>query len=154
MIHYTLTSDHSRESPRAEVSDAVIDALLPLLRRTDSVPVPGQDGYHFSLRIRGTGLLVTVGDAVDRPLVAFGVAPDALAAWPTWQSLIGIHREMAALTGVKLAVPKQPKTEPWVAAVILFATPDEAAWIADFERCVAFAWLHECLLRNIRGDET
>lgn len=32
MIHYTLTTDHSRESPRGEVADTAIDALLPLLR--------------------------------------------------------------------------------------------------------------------------
>lgn len=148
MIHYTLTTDHSRESPRGEVADAAIDALLPLLRPTDSVPVPGQDSYHFGARIRGSGLLVIVNDIVNRPLVAFGVAPDVLAAWPTWQSLIGTHREMVAITGDKIAIPKQPKITPWVAAVILFATPDEAAWIADFERCVAFAWLQKSLLRE------
>lgn len=148
MMHYTLTTDHARQSPRSEVSDAVIDALLPLLRPTDSVPVPGQSGYHFGCRIRGSGLLVTVNDIVNRPCVAFGVAPDALAAWPTWQSLIGMHREMVAVLGDKLATPKQPKETPWVAAVVLFATPDEAAWIADFERCVAFAWLLKSLLRE------
>lgn len=155
MIHYTLTTDHSRESPREEVGDEAIKAVWPLLTPNDEHVIPGIDGYKCGVRIQDSALLATVNDAANRPLVSFGVATDAAAAWPIWQSLMGLYRELQRKLGKK-AIAKQPAKTPWCAAVVIFASPEEAAWIADFERCVAWAWMRkngeEKLLRDALGE--
>lgn len=142
MIHYTLNTGHSRVSPRSEVSDAAIAAVGPLLSEgRHAMPGPLR-AYQVQTSLAGTGMLASVYSPDGRPCVTFAVAPDADAApnlWPAIESLYLRITEGPVLRRADFAAPRQPATTPWCAAVTILATPDEAYWLADFERVVAWA---------------
>ncbi len=129
MIHLTLQSGHARQSPRSEVSDAVIAELAPLLR-SGRHPVPNCAGYTMQVTIDGSALLATLRGAQDAPLVTAGVAPDAAAL-----------EALRALHGAKL-----PATITAPACVddihpTAVLDPDAMGWSGDWSRCGAWAWI-------------
>lgn len=142
--HMTLDTGHGHKSPRADVSDVVIKHLRPHLERaiankTDPVPIDG--GYALYATADGAWLLATVLDRDMAPIVTFGVAPRSRGAGRLWQML---HDGRPDLT----TEPAQPPAAPWCAVRI----EDQARllpaveWIADYERCIAWAWI------EMRGD--
>lgn len=142
MIH-TINTGHERDSPRSEVSAAALAAVRPLLR-PGRRPVPGMAGYALAVAADGGALLATVYGPGDRPCVTFGVAADAGAAGPLWAALERQYLALTDLPGLRAAdfrAPRPPSGLPWVSAMTILATPDEAGWIADLERCVAWAWI-------------
>jgi hypothetical protein len=115
--------------------DRGIARLAPLLEPGEHrLPMPAD--YRIKVTSEGNALIVTVF-ANHRPLVTFGVAADEPAEDLLWPALEEHHRSLAGTD----SPARKPTSVPWVAAVVMFATPDEAFWIADLERCFAWAWL-------------
>jgi hypothetical protein len=142
MLHYTLNTGHTRESPRSEVRDEVLRILRPLLGAgKHDLPI---EGYQLVLDTLGGGALATVYRGADVPVVTIGIAPDAAAAEVLWPHLESLYLRIAELPGLRSAdfpVARRPAQTPWVAAVVIGPMPREAYWLGDFERCLAWAWI-------------
>lgn len=143
--HITISTGHTRRSPRAEVGDDTIKALLPWLQTAidhqDDYPLPGplgaRDGFVMSASIKGGGLICHVGQMQTGPLVTFGIAARSRQSGELWAWLCAQYGSADALTA--------PAT-PWCAVALHPAFMQQAgmsAWIGDFERCVAWAWLNK-----------
>ena len=143
MTHLTLNTGHARTSPRGEVSDATIAALTPSLSPgRHPLPIPG--GYEVAVTADGAAMIATVYAPGDRPLATFGVAPDDDAADVVWPVLELHYHALTDLPGLRSAdfvAARRPDTTPWVAAIVILPTPAESAWLGDYERCLAWAWL-------------
>lgn len=142
MLHYTINTGHTRESPRAEVGEDVLATLAHMLASGNHV-MPGPPGYSCRVTIDGGALLATVSHG-QRPCISFGVATDDASADMLWSTLEKHYHEITDMPGIRsadFAVVKRPASTPWCAAITIMATPDEAYWMADFERCLAWAWI-------------
>jgi hypothetical protein len=135
--HITTTTGHSRRSPRSEVADDVLQVVRELLRRAlagERPALPGPPGYQLEASAEGDLLLATVFRGRAVPLATIGVARsdrDALRLW-------GYLRERGDVA------PDRPPPAPWCAAVLqpaLAVHRDAAAWLGDFERCLAWGWV-------------
>lgn len=77
-----------------------------------------------------------VSDEPRVPLVTFGVAAHSRCGARLWRTM---HE------GRELATSGSPcPPEPWIAVIVhptSVAAPEAFAWLADFERCVAWAWV-------------
>lgn len=133
--HITTSTGHTRRSPRSEVSDDVVRMLREMLDRAirgERVDLP-IEGTCMSAAAEGDALLVTAWRG-RAPLVTVGVArsdTDALRLW-------GLLRRDGD------AAPDRPPPAPWCAAVLepgLLLHPGDAAWLGDYERCLAWAWV-------------
>lgn len=150
--HITLNTGHVARTPRAEVSEVAMAAMVQWLDRAlDSpgervaLPVPKLAEFGAIALTEGGALVVTIygpSGAVDRgmpyaakpqPLITFAVARRSRQGAAAWRSL----NQMAGTTG------NQPP-EPWCAVVLhpqLAMYIGATQWIADLERCIAWAWL-------------
>lgn len=105
--------------------------------------LPGAHGYHCATTIADDAMLATVFHD-RRPLVTFGVATNDAVAEELWPALESQYLQLGDMPGIRaadFAAPARPLHVPWCAAMAIFATPEEALWIADFERCLAWAWI-------------
>ena len=145
--HYTVPTGHTRQCRRSEVHPQVLEQLRPLLKNgRHKMPIAG--GYTLLVSIEGNCLLATVFCG-ERPCVSVGVAPDAEASAKLWPIIERGYLE--ALDAIKMQPgqdaaarhPLPPNGVPWCAAYLVLATPAEAYWIADFERCLAWAWIEK-----------
>lgn len=141
--HITLSTGHTRRSPRAEVADETIRALRPWLKaalaHADDYPLPGplgaRDGFVAHAHIRDGALICGVGHRSTGPLATFGVAARSRQAGELWAWMCAQYGSAEAL--------KAPGT-PWCAVALHPAYMQQAgasAWLGDFERCVAWTWL-------------
>ncbi len=143
--HLTFNTGHTRESPRDEVGPEAITLLRPLLTPGDH-PLPRSIGdYRIKVTPIEAAVMVTVFGPLNRPLVTFGVAANQESSATLWGALEQHYLTITELpilrsAGFK-APPRRPSRAPWLAAITIYATPDEAAWIADLERCFAWCWL-------------
>ncbi len=142
--HVTLGTAHVMRSERSDVGDDVLAAVAPWLAAAANSgrqhPLPGRADYAAAVFLQDGGLVVTVySNATDigsrSPLVTFGVAQRSRHGEQLWALLVanfGAH-----------ASARRPG-EPWCAAALhpeLARNLDAADWLADFERCVAWAWI-------------
>ena len=141
--HITLSTGHTRRSPRAEVAQDTIKALSPWLKAcmdyVDPYPLPGllgaRDSFVMSASVEGGGLVCHVGHQVDGPLVTFGIAARSRQSGELWAWLCAQYGSREALVA--------PAT-PWCAVALrpaYLVQHGVSAWIGDFERCVAWTWL-------------
>lgn len=145
--HYTVPTGHTRQCSRSEVPPQVMDQLRPLLK-TGRHKMPITGGYTLLVSVDGHCLLATVFCG-ERPCVSIGVAPDADASAKLWPIVERGYLE--ALDAIKMQPgqdaaarhPLPPNGVPWCAAYLVLATPSEAYWIADFERCLAWSWIEK-----------
>lgn len=147
LLHITLTTGDSRESPASEVGADVIALLGPLLERAltgSHVPVPGdvQPACTMTGGIQGRCIALTVwgppDDGLRPPIVTFGVAAHSRCGAKLWQTLHA-HATVPLATAGRRCPP-----EPWVAARIepgAALYPEAMHWLGDYERCCAHAWL-------------
>jgi len=148
--HITLSTGHTRRSPRSEVSGETLARVGPwlaaLVESGKPLPVSGMAGYSALASVHDGALIVTVSGpplaegpmaGKEPPLVSIGVAKRSrhgAALWPL-------------LTGPVMPPAKpglQRPSEPWCAVAIwptIALHPDATAWLADLERCIAWAWL-------------
>lgn len=152
LAHITLTTGHSRRSWRREVGDDTIALLQPLLADVlagRQVAVPGDVGdYTLSASGAGRCLIATVwGPPVAEaggarpPVVTLGVAGHSRCGATLWRLLHDSPRPPAVMP--EMAITRCPP-EPWCAVRIEVGAalcPDAMAWLGDFERCLAWAWL-------------
>lgn len=155
--HVTANTGHVRRSPRSEVDPAVFRTVGPLLTHTDgrhqALPAP-LSAWRLSATSQDDALIATLWvrhSGSDVPALTFAVAGDAAAAGLAWSALADHAAQMRVENRAE-----RPAT-PWVVTVLLptLGTLPEAmvrdgmAWAADFQRCVAWAWL----LRRGQVDE-
>lgn len=142
--HVTLTTGHVTRSQRRDVADDTLAAVAPWLQSAinsgQQHPLPGLPQYAAAVFVQDGGLVVTVyahqPDIGQRlPLVTFGVAQRSRHGEALWALLVanfGAH-----------ALAKRPR-EPWCAVALhptLAGDLGATQWLADFERCVAWAWI-------------
>lgn len=142
--HITLSTGHIRRSPRAEVSNGVIQALSPWLQQglahDGPYPLPGplgKEGYQAGLSVEHGALLCTLSVDPANPLVTFGVATRSRQSGELWAMMCAQFGSADALTA--------PGT-PWCAVALhpAFVThPEIAEWAGDFERCIAWTWIEK-----------
>lgn len=136
MNHVTLNTGHTRVSPRSEVSGEAIDALRGLL-----VPgyhtIPGT-GWGMQVTTHGDEMMATIFVG-KRPLVTLAVGVSKEGSADLWDGIIDHAKQLTGTAGKIEAMP----SPPWCAAVIILPTPEEAAIVADLERCLAWAWIEQ-----------
>lgn len=145
ILHYTLNTGHTRVSPRAEVADDIIRLLRPLLSpgRHDTP----KEGYFVDVaNSPGSAFLFTALRATQQgqvPLLTCAVAakPEHEEVWAELEKLYFKITELPGIRSADFKVPRKPEELPWLAALLVHATPEEALWLADFSRCLAWAWL-------------
>lgn len=153
ITHITLTTGHTRRSPRDEVGDDILRALHPFLAgllhtgARQPLPVPALAHYSASAAVDAGGLVCTVwgpagphtpgkphpGNAL--PIVTLGVAQRSRQGPDLWGMM---RAQFGGAPG--LARP----AEPWCAVALhpgLAQYPDTAEWLGDLERCIAWAWI-------------
>lgn len=132
LAHYTVTTGHLRQSPRSEVSDDVIAALLPLLVPGEH-PMPAPPGYRLRVTLAGTALAATVLTSGGAPLATVYACADQ----PALDAALHAVREQLT--------DREPALLPPAALVVLHPTialdPGASDWLGDFERCLAWAWI-------------
>ena len=103
--HTTLSTGHTRRSPRAEVSDDTIKALAPwlaaCLKHVDDYPLPGtlgtRDGFVMQASIKDGALICHVGQFQLGPLVTFGIAARSRQSGELWAWLCAQYSSANAL---------------------------------------------------------
>lgn len=156
LTHITLTTGHSRQSAHAEIDPQIEAIIAPWLRELlasdeERKPLPGLLpgllpeflAYDVMAEEVGGGMLLTVLAGMD-PLVTVGVTAtdeDDGNLWPMFRT---------AFPWVRPGLARPPA--PWCAVIThpaLADHQDAANWLADFERCVAWAWI---TMRDEDGD--
>lgn len=142
LAHLTLNTGHLRMSPRAEVTDAAIRLLDPVVRDTTPAGVTVA-GVTIRMQRAKRGASFTLGIDGHAMIVGALVWDDATAEH-TWTSCVDLYRAQNHA---------EPPTEmpyhiPWIAiqmpvAALLsgIGTPDEWMQLADLERCIAWTIL-------------
>jgi hypothetical protein len=152
ITHVTLQTGHARRSPREEVSDATLALLSPWLDQLLAagtplpLPVPALSHFAASATVDNGALLLTLFAPLgphqtgkpakaELPMVTLGIAQRSRHGAQLWPLL-------AQLPGIATGLERP--AEPWCAVVLhptLAAYHGDAAWMGDFERCVAWAWI-------------
>ncbi len=150
--HITLTTGHNARTSRADVADEALAVVATWLQSIVSTgqksPIPVSELSHFSATayVQDGGLVVTVygptgphrkGQPANAniPLVTFGVAQRSRHGTHLWAMLLANFEHSPGI--------KQPSTS-WCAVVVhpsIMTHQGAIGWLADFERCVAWAWI-------------
>jgi hypothetical protein len=151
--HLTLLTGHLARTPRSDVAPEIIKLLSDWLvttldsGRTHPLPVPSVSHFGIQTLTKNGLLQVTVFGPSGQhkqgkphngpvmPLVTFGVAGDSLQGKELWEALTAKFETKLGLI--------QPDA-PWCIVAIhptVIAYPSALAWLGDFERCIAWAWL-------------
>lgn len=141
--HITLSTGHTRRSPRSEVSDDTVKALQPWLQAAldyqDDYPLPGplgaRDDFVAHAHIKDGALICGVGHRHTGPLVTFGVAARSRQSGELWAWLCAQYGSADALVA---------PAAPWCAVALhpsYMLQMGASAWLGDFERYVAWTWL-------------
>lgn len=141
VYHVTLTTGHTRKSYRDEVDDEAVEVCRALIAHAidGARPViPGTDRCRLAAETsRKRGLLCSVREPQhDKPIITFAIAPNSLSAAVLWRVLV----ETARTPVVPMECPPAP-----YCAVRLEQGAVAHAYVlpvlADFERCIAWAWM-------------
>ena len=139
--HYSINTGHGRWSPRSEVADEIVDVLRPLIvAGNHDTPM---EGYRLEVSQTLRGLLCTMVHG-KRPVMSMMVAAsqeDLDHLWPTMQEMYHAVTEVPALRSLDYIAGSKPDKLPTCIAWPMFATPQEAMWLGDFERCLAWTFL-------------
>jgi len=135
ILHVNLQTNKSARSYRADVGEAAIEALQPVVQKDGEYDVPNVAGRKLVVTRSGKLLLATV--QAETPICTIAVAAQTVGADRLWAML---HEN------VKLATRRDyiPDENPWSALrteVGLADHPEDAQWLPDFERCLAWTWL-------------
>lgn|SRR3990167_3544742 len=144
MQHLTLTTGDCRWSPRAEVGDDVIPVLLDhlALALRGLAPVPGQPGYTLRA-VQEANVLIGTIERDGIPIVTLAVVPADVDV----QAIVGLMGPPATR--------QIPTPGPWCLVRLydtaVLAPLGDLAWMGDYERCVAWAWLDESGVTRQQG---
>jgi len=144
IFHVTLQTGQSSRSYRQDVSDRTIATLRPLVGADGEHEIPGV--FACKLRVTRTGRLLLATILAETAICTLAIADRSVGADKLWEM---IHE------GTKTATDAgRPPPAPWCAARLepgFGAWREDAAWLADFERCLAWTFL-ESLPRLGRLD--
>ena len=143
MHHITLNTGHSRQSPRSEVAEHVIDRMRPLCE-PGCHDLPMGDGWQLQTTPGESGGLLFTVQHYDEPVVMCCVAGNEVAAaemWPVLESFYLDLTDRVPHSAAGWQAPKQPGSTPWLAIVLVSLTKSDVDSLRDFERCLAWAWL-------------
>jgi hypothetical protein len=150
--HITLSTGHTRRSPRAEVANDTIKILQLWLKAAiahgdDDYPLPGplgdRDGFVAGARVQDGALICSIGQmrsgqVRSGPMVTFGVAARSRQSGELWALMCAQYGSAAALIA--------PST-PWCAVALhpefMRQAGGMSEWVGDFERCAAWAWVEQ-----------
>lgn len=138
--HVTLNTGHVRRSPRAEVADDVIAALMPMIddiAAGQSVPIESCPGYVLTGAIDGRCAVFTVSYA-EAPVATIGASLHSRCGAKLWRSL---HESYA---GDLATDPDKPPPTPWCAARLeigIALHPDANEWLGDFEKSLGWTFI-------------
>jgi hypothetical protein len=142
--HYTLNTNHTRQSPRAEVADDIIKMLAPTTA-PGRHKLPGSFAdYECQTSIDPEGGALFTIYAPKRVVATFGVARSEWAAETLWPKIEKLYLKIGDLPGVRsadFAAPHRPERTPWCAVIVIACALEETQWVGDFERCLAWAFL-------------
>lgn len=148
LIHVTLQTGDTRDSPRSEVSEDAVAACSRLLdeARAGKLPrlplPPALPECHLRVTREGRCTLATVMHA-GAPVVTYAIASHSRCGGPLWRRLHDPALYQLATD------PERPPVEPWlavrlepgVALVDRDRWPDLMLVLSDFGRCLAWAVL-------------
>lgn len=148
LYHLTINSGHARPSPRAEVGDATIAMLAPLIAAGGG-RLPGPFAAYAVTLVRVEGEPDSATFTVERdgrlPLVTcfvFWGAGDGARFWAVVGTRLGQIAASMRPGAMPTRLPRRPSASPWL-AVLLWPTADQdrdaLAWLGDFERSLAWA---------------
>ena len=140
--HVTLDTGEVCRSPRSAIEDEIIRVLGAGFDRAITTgalePIPGWSPFSYNVTAEAGGIMVTLWRE-SAPVVTFGVAAEAKDNPKLWRLLHqgGARRHTTS--------PDRPPVAPWIGlrAEIgaALTAPDDLLWIADFERCLAWAFI-------------
>lgn len=140
-----------RESPRSEVGDHVASQLrylLALACALDAAPVGiGISGWVMTARERPGSLSVRVYAPNGLPVAVFaaGAEHDAPKGRESaWRRVVGEATWLFRGAAPDAPPLVEPPAPPWLIGAFLpaiLAYPKSVGWLADLERCAAWAWL-------------
>lgn len=145
--HVTLNTGHSRRLDRQEISSRATDIaaawLRDALRHQEPMPLMHPfEAYNGQALTSDGALVVTLYGRAPQvgqrlPLLSFAVATRSRHGHALWDAMLkGAPQQVLP----NLARPPAP----WCAATFyptVASDPDALSWAADFEGCVAWAWL-------------
>jgi len=151
ITHLTLTTGHTRESPRSEVDDEFLATFRKRLLnqwppRSGHTMVRSLAPYmpKYSIRMRklpdrhNAVIEILSKRNKNRTFVSFGVCWSEQHAEKIWSLL----EELEGSQGAIGSIPERPKA-PWIAVVPhvrqLLRDPKPLQWAGDFERVIAWA---------------
>jgi hypothetical protein len=140
--HVTLDTGHARRSPRSAIEDEIIRVLDAAFDRAITTgarePIPGWAPFSFNVTVEAGAAIVNLWREAT-PVVTFGIAADPASSPKLWRLL---HEGGA---GKHATSRDRPPAAPWIGARMeigaALTAPDDLLWIADFERCLAWAFI-------------
>jgi hypothetical protein len=142
MTHISLNTGDASDQPRSSVSDAAIDALLPMVAAGGGI-IPQCAPYAVHIT-REDGCAVFSVHRGDEVLVLCGVAWEQEPAAGLWRTLEVVYHQLLDRPGAiaAQASPEMPSTVPWLGVVLLpslaLTARSDVGWLGDFERCLAW----------------
>lgn len=140
LLHLTLNTGHCRRSPRSEVSDPAIRALAPLIE-SGRGPLPINTSYICTIA-RTEGMASFDLSGFSGPVIVGVVSAREERAREAWNLALEFYAKH--FRGFPRAT--MPPRAPWLAVALLPGLRAERAnerederWMADFERCLAWA---------------
>jgi hypothetical protein len=134
----TLNTGALSRAERSQIKDEALGIVATWLQNAVGgarTPLPGAYAdCDAVVYMENGGLVVTVFNGPD-PLVTFGVAQRSLHGQSLWSLLLANFAHEPSI--------ERPR-EPWLAVAVhntLFKHLSATDWLADFEQCVAWAWI-------------
>lgn len=152
MIHLTLNTGHSMEVPPGKVMRETLRILGPMVVKGGDL-IPHCSPWRTVIG-RGNGCAsFDIRRGKDMLVVFNVVAWTEAGAEEGWSAIekqyLNVADELAKHgIVIDLAMPEMPATLPWLTTWILpTATqninPQDIAWMADFEQCLASTIIHK-----------
>lgn len=137
--HITLTTGHTRRSPRSEVSDHVIDRLSPVVEAGGGLLGVGDWRIDIVSRQNGYAVWHIGSDRNPKePWVSCAACWDLGAISFAWANMATTLKKV----GFPVLVPTPKEDMPWLAVAFLpgiVAVPlDDIMALGDAERCIAW----------------
>lgn len=148
ITHLTLNSGHAAPLLQTPWDMATIAALRPLVEQGGG-PLPGLPDYRVTILSRSGTAVFTIfrGQGQEQPLTANVLCYDPDAEAEAYTSACDLAR---AVQASRPPFPPRPPL-PWLATVVLpglAGCRQAGEWLADAERCLAYAILSHSAGQN------
>lgn len=156
LVHYTLNSGHTNDSPRKDVGDDIIQLLAPIVDKRES-PIPRLDDYQlWTTRTSGAALFTILRASNQEPLIHCALAWAKEGAQLLWPGFKQVYDDAFGPWPGKIAAV-MPARLPWL-SVVLFpgcarVNPEHMYMMGDLERCIAWTILENQFIRSAHNFE-